>query len=264
MSNFRKSIFILLTLTCLSACTHFKGRAPGASDDDTPRSPPESLYKEKEELGEVHVTFYKTVDQKVYPCDEPTKSIRVLPETKNAKEREAGTKTIKVCPGFFKVLLMEGAGVIHDLDEAGTLINYVNEHEPTGHSNFVIVDRCRYGLGVKNSCLIPFFTMAADLDAEKGGYKFGDIIYFPLLKGTVMESGERHPGLIVVRDTGNAFKGKKRNRGDLYIGVRQDLFNHFFTRNGILSDGKYEAFLLKGDSRILAEEWFKANYPKSF
>jgi hypothetical protein len=227
----------------------------------------DEAYTDKEKIGPVQLTFYRIVDQKKYTCDEPTSKIKVVPDTDDEKKQTAGAQTVSLCLKFYDFLRREATGVIYNLDDTGTptLINYVHKDSETGLLVFKRVDRCRWGLGVKDLCLIPFFTMAADL--KPGGYTVGDILYFPALKGLELEDDDIHqihPGFILVRDTGDPFKDKQKNRGDIFIGAQADVFNHFLSQNGIQSDSIQDAYLLKGESKKIAEDWFKKHYPLTF
>lgn len=65
---------------------------------------------------------------------------------------------------------------------------------------------CRFGFGVKSSCLDPFYTVAADLAI----YRPGDVIYVPVVRGVELPDGSKHSGYFLVRDTGRNIKGKAR------------------------------------------------------
>ncbi|WP_413289065.1 3D domain-containing protein [Bdellovibrio sp. HCB337] len=65
---------------------------------------------------------------------------------------------------------------------------------------------CKYGFGVKNSCLDPFYSIAADLSI----YKAGDVIYVPSAAGLRLPNGGKHNGYFIVRDTGRSIVGKGR------------------------------------------------------
>jgi 3D (Asp-Asp-Asp) domain-containing protein len=67
-------------------------------------------------------------------------------------------------------------------------------------------DECRFGFGVKSSCLDPFYTVAADLSV----YRPGDVIYVPLVRGVELPDGSKHSGYFLVRDSGRNILGKTR------------------------------------------------------
>ena len=71
---------------------------------------------------------------------------------------------------------------------------------------------CQYGYGVKDICLDPFYTVAADLSI----YKPGDVIYVPGVLGLKLPNGQKHDGFFIVRDRGRGIKG--RGRFDFFSG----------------------------------------------
>lgn len=66
-------------------------------------------------------------------------------------------------------------------------------------------------------CLLSYFSIAAD---PRSGWRMGDIIYMRSLadQEITLPSGRRvrHPGFLIVHDTGGAIKGP--NRFDFFIG----------------------------------------------
>jgi hypothetical protein len=67
-------------------------------------------------------------------------------------------------------------------------------------------DGCRFGYGVNDACLDPFYSLAADLSI----YKPGDVIYVPAAVGLDLPNGKKHDGFFVVRDQGRGITGKGR------------------------------------------------------
>lgn len=67
-------------------------------------------------------------------------------------------------------------------------------------------DGCKFGYGVQQICLDPFYTLAADLDV----YRPGDVIYVPAVAGLQLPNGRTHDGFFVVRDRGRGINGKGR------------------------------------------------------
>lgn len=67
-------------------------------------------------------------------------------------------------------------------------------------------ESCRFGFGVRSSCLDPFYTLAADLSL----YKMGEVIYVPSVAGLVLPDGSKHNGYFVIRDQGRGIKGPGR------------------------------------------------------
>lgn len=77
-----------------------------------------------------------------------------------------------------------------------------------GEDRYFEIDQnsCRFGYGVRSSCLDPFYTVAADLSL----YKPGDVIYVPSVVGLKLPDGSEHNGFFVVRDRGRGIKGPGR------------------------------------------------------
>ncbi|MNL04001.1 hypothetical protein D3C87_1245580 [compost metagenome] len=59
---------------------------------------------------------------------------------------------------------------------------------------------------MRNSCLDPYYTVAADLTI----YKSGDVIFVPKVVGIKLPTGETHDGFFIVRDRGAAILGPFR------------------------------------------------------
>jgi len=95
-------------------------------------------------------------------------------------------------------------------------------------------ERCPQGMGVRNICLDPYRSIAAD----PRFHKIGDVIFIPKLRGQKLPNDEIHDGYMVIRDTGGRIKGK--GRFDFFIGF-DDWRGHLFTRLG-LSDVETSRF----------------------
>lgn len=131
----------------------------------------------------------------------------------------------RLCAADFNNCVMQGACYVHDEDGRFRSFNYYAR----GADNiprFKEVDmrKCPYGYGMRNVCLDPYYTVAADLSI----YKIGDVIYVPRLDGAVMPNGVTHDGFFVVRDAGGAIKGP--GRFDFYTGftkpyAKENTFN---------------------------------------
>ena len=123
-----------------------------------------------------------------------------------------GEKKIKVCPEVYASCLLQGT--CH-LIKDGQKITIGYSTQKKGIHYFEIEEgesRCPYGVGVRNVCMDPYFTVAADLRYNK----LGDVIYVPDVVGTVLPGGYKHNGYFIVRDKGGAIKGA--HRYDFYIG----------------------------------------------
>ena len=145
----------------------------------------------------------------------------------------------KVCTRFFKVLAMEGTGVLQDRGKGRQTINWAGDYR------FKVMEKCIYGEGVNGLCLIPYHTIAADLEV----YPVGTIIYIPRAAGIKLPNGSIHNGVFVVRDTGGAFRGVGAKRVDLFVGSEGDT-NNVFSRIGMNHHTNEKAFKLNGKEKV--------------
>lgn len=116
-----------------------------------------------------------------------------------------GISLIRICQSTLAACALQGSCAIVQGDK---LRSFNVAGRTQGQNRFFEMtdDPCKYGYGVKNSCLDPFYTVAADLTI----YKPGDVIYVPAVAGLHLPNGSEHHGYFVVRDTGGAIKGKGR------------------------------------------------------
>jgi len=123
----------------------------------------------------------------------------------------AGTAIVTVCQRTRNICLMEGACEITQ-DKHVYALNYSGERN--GRSVYVPIpqDGCRFGFGVRESCLDPYYTLAADLTK----YSPGDVIYVPAVVGLEMPNGSKHNGFFIIRDKGRRIRG--RGRFDFFTG----------------------------------------------
>lgn len=95
----------------------------------------------------------------------------------------------------------------------------------TGKTEEMSVPGCPTAVGAGGVCLTPFISLAADMNH----YLIGDIIEIPALRGKMIKMPDgkviRHPGLLIVEDTGSAIQGA--NRFDFFTGG----FGQFDRRN---------------------------------
>ena len=119
-----------------------------------------------------------------------------------------------LCEVDFNRCLMQGSCFVARPD--GTQKSYNVHSKKDNVFRFIEVDlkRCPYGYGVRNTCLDPYFSVAADLKF----YKVGEVIFIPRLVGVQMPNGEIHDGYLVVRDKGGGVEGP----------VRFDFFTGFY------------------------------------
>ncbi len=161
-----------------------------------------------------------------------------------------GNLIAKVCTRFFKVLSMEGTGILSDRGQGELTVNWA------GNYRFKVMDKCVHGEGVEGLCLIPYHTIAADLSV----YPVGTMIYMPRAEGLSLPDGRTHNGIFVVRDTGGAFRGVGAKRIDLFVGIESDRDN-IFSRIGMNHRTNEKAFKLEGKRKASAQEFFKNTFP---
>lgn len=145
------------------------------------------------------IYFVKTIDLNKQDCS-----------SKKALYSTTGKVIKKVCASDYKTCVIEGTCALVGQDT--TLINYVQEKQGV-YLFKEVEEKCPYGYGVKNICLDPYYTVAADLNFHKPG----DVIYVDEIKGTKLPNGEVHDGFFIIRDKGGAIKGA--NRFDFYTGM---------------------------------------------
>lgn len=116
-----------------------------------------------------------------------------------------GDTMVTLCESDYKMCLLQGSCFVDD-GEKITSYNYHSKQE--GLPRFIVVDtkKCPYGYGVRNICLDPYFSVAADLSF----YNPGDAIFIPRLVGAVLPNGEIHDGFVVIRDAGGGITGAGR------------------------------------------------------
>lgn len=170
---------------------------------------------------------------------------------KNAK----GQTIARVCESDYRICVQQGTCL---LNEQGGLriVNFTTRRGdvPTFSEN--IKKECPYGLGAKDVCLDPYYTVAADLKF----HKLGDVIFVPSVRGVHLPNGETHDGYFIVRDSGAGVKTEKRF--DFFTGFDHNTdASNVFKKLGLDEKGnrfKYE----KAPEDIAAKVRAKRNYPK--
>ena len=120
---------------------------------------------------------------------------------------------------FSQEVAREGSGI----NRAGQVVNQHGQVDSQKGCN--LPAGLGFGPGKNKSvrgaagCVIPFFTIAADL--TRTGYQAGDVIYIPeVAKAHIkLPNGKEHPGYFIVQDTGGAFRGAGAGRFDFYTGM---------------------------------------------
>lgn len=158
--------------------------------------------------------FIQAQTAKLHPTIYYIKSIKMNEQDCASKKTiysTTGKAMHKVCPTDYKTCVIEGTCAI--IDDEISVINYIDQKAGVPVFQKVDQDKCPFGLGVKNICLDPYYTVAADLNFHNPG----DVIFVEEMKGTKLPNGEVHDGFFIVRDRGGAIKGA--NRFDFYTGL---------------------------------------------
>tara|TARA_B110001454_G_scaffold219200_1_gene251834 strand:+ start:59182 stop:59922 length:741 start_codon:yes stop_codon:yes gene_type:complete len=170
---------------------------------------------------------------------------------KNAK----GQTIARVCEADYKVCVMQGTCLLSE-NRGMRIVTFTTRRGkvPTFSENSK--KECPYGLGVKDICLDPYYTVAADLNF----HKLGDVIFIPSVRGVQLPNGEIHDGYFVVRDSGSAIKSEKRF--DFFTGFDKDTdTSNVFKKLGL--DAKENRFKHeKASEEIAVKVRAKRNYPK--
>lgn len=174
----------------------------------------------------------------------------------NGRERttlltKKGNKIATVCSRFAAVLAMEGTGILSKAN-GGMTLNWA------GNYRYKVMKKCKYGMGVKSLCLLPFHTFAADNKVHRPG----DIIYVPYIKQAklLLPDGTHHSGIFQVRDTGGAFQGVGARRVDIFAHTQNDKEN-IFVKNKIHKPNAFQAFKLIDESRDQAIQYLREKFP---
>lgn len=118
-----------------------------------------------------------------------------------------GTILISLCGRDHRNCLMQGACFVYDEEGRFRSFNYYARGEDdVPRFKEVSLKKCPFGFGVRNSCLDPYFTVAADLTI----YKAGDVIFVPKVVGVEVPTGDVHDGFFIIRDRGGAITGPFR------------------------------------------------------
>lgn len=160
-----------------------------------------------------------------------------------------------LCEADYKNCVLQGSCFIVDKRGEKKSYNVHSRREGTIRFSQVNLEKCRYGFGVSNTCLDPYFSVAADLTF----YKLGDVIFVPRLVGVPLPTGEVHDGFLVVRDKGGGIIGI--NRFDFYTGfINHKSAENIFSRLGF-SDRQSRFDFRKATEFEARETRSKRNYP---
>ena len=154
---------------------------------------------------------------------------------------EEGEKMISLCEKTRASCRLQGSCAIVQNGKKRTF-NIIGNYDGKDRFFETSKDVCRFGFGVKSSCLDPFYTVAADLSI----YRPGDVIYVPKVRGTLLPDGSKHSGYFIVRDRGRNIIGK--TRFDFYTGhISWRDEENPFSKIGLASkSNKFEFMKIKG------------------
>lgn len=177
------------------------------TDSDNPQGPKGGSSPDTENLagpGTLKPTIYyfASLNEDEKPCPENTKKVL---------HGAAGKALLNVCPKTEAVCGEQGSCRIIQKGKARTF-NIIGRFNGQDRYFEIEKDGCRFGYGVRSSCLDPFYTLAADLRI----YKPGDVIYVPAVVGLELPDGSSHDGFFVIRDKGRGIVG--RGRFDFFTG----------------------------------------------
>ncbi|MCX7979141.1 MAG: murein transglycosylase [Bdellovibrionaceae bacterium] len=220
------------------------GQAISVSQDQMLEVPEDILSGDPKELSPT-IYYRPTIDSDTLSCETED-----VVEVVDLNDRVL----TKLCREDYRNCVLQGTCLLTGKG-GDRLLQYHREFN--GRQRFAFADqrRCPMGYGVKNICLDPWFSVAADL----AYYKTGDVIFVPAVRGIRLPDGRIHDGYFVIRDAGWGVKGE--NRFDFYTGPMhwKDQRN-VFTKIGLSNpEKKFFFVLVKGE---LAEK-FKAlrRYP---
>lgn len=236
-----------------------KPQAPPVQGDRTPDSQPQgSLDIDPADMGKLPAlkptTYYIAREENINCKGKYRGKFYTGREITKLKDMDDNILA-SVCTRFYKTLLMEGTAVLRDRGIGEITLNYAGKKDSI--YRFREMDKCIFGEGVeKDLCLIPFHTLAADRKA----YNVGDVVFIPKAVDIKLPDGSYHNGFFLVRDTGDAFNGKGRERVDMFTGFQPDHQNVFLDA-GFHRGNPMKAYLIKGNSAKIIEDRMKLKFP---
>lgn len=166
-----------------------------------------------------------------------------------------GQTITQVCESDYRVCVKQGTCMLNE-PRGMRIINFTTRRGKIPLFSDKIKKECPYGLGFKDACLDPYYTVAADLKF----HKLGEVIFVPTVRGMKLSNGDTHDGYFVIRDSGSNLKSEKRF--DFFTGFDHDTeVSNVFKKMGL--DNKENRFKYeKAPESIAAKVRAKRNYPK--
>lgn len=201
-------------------------------------------------IADLLPTTYYTAQESKVKCEGKYRNVTYTGNEKSYVQTPKGEIIAEVCTRFFKVLCMEGSGILADRGHGPITVNWA------GKKRFHVQRRCLLGHGISpRDCLLPHHTIAADLKQ----HKVGDIIYIPDAKGIALPDGTSHNGYFIVLDTGGAFVGVGKQRVDLFVGLESD-GNNVFKKKGFHHRKPLKAYKVFGETKTKAFNMLKEKF----
>jgi hypothetical protein len=173
---------------------------PAAAPQEQTKKPSQRILEDGSLKPSIY--FFPVINEDIQKCDS---------DNMKAIRNASGSRLAIVCRKTWDACNLEGSCAViqNSVRRAFNVSDTV-----MGENRFMELTEndCPYGFGVKNYCLDPFYTIAADKDY----YKAGDVIYIPAVVGLKLPDGILHDGYFIIRDHGKDISG--RGRFDFYTG----------------------------------------------
>lgn len=203
------SMFLLLLNSCTEISTNYSQleRTSDFKISDQPSEIKKSIENtpmKVEESGSLisSIYFFPVLDEDKVRCDGRQKK-----QLRNSN----GNSLVQVCEKTWDACNLEGTCAVIQKE----LVHIYNVSDRIfGENRFDEVEKggCKFGYGVKDFCLDPFYSVAADLRY----YRAGDVIFVPATVGLILPDKSIHDGYFIIRDQGSNINGK--GRFDFYSG----------------------------------------------
>lgn len=139
-------------------------------------------------------------------------SLNCSAENKISIKNQKDEVIVEACQDIYDNCALQGTCSIQLQNEKIGLA-YDGTREGSKRFRVTDFDGCEFSQGVKNLCLTPFYSIAADLNF----YDVGEVIYVPDVEGIQLPDESFHSGYFVVEDTGSKIVGE--NRFDFFTGI---------------------------------------------
>ncbi|MBX3039676.1 MAG: hypothetical protein KF789_03070 [Bdellovibrionaceae bacterium] len=151
-----------------------------------------------------------------------------------------GQVAMSLCKKVYTQCLLYGSCAIEQADGTKTVLSHKAYNEVLQRQTFIVQEpgQCPYGMGTARTatgemmltCLDPYFSVAADINEHTAG----DVLFFPILVGMELPTGEIHDGYVIVRDSGDSLKDSSFDRYDIFTGF-ESVYNpkNVFAKRGL-------------------------------